>query len=152
MQISSMLQSQQWGMMILCAGLKYSLNQGNEVSLIKSLQQSQLRQEAPEKEKGLALEESMFYGGLETENHFATFRATYRSHPENCRQLLTHTANCLQEVICDWSCICFWKHGVLLTINSIIQPIFIEPLLCMVPGIGYTKTNKSQPLFSDLFV
>lgn len=45
--------------MILRAGLKYSLNQGNEVSLIKSLQQSQLRQEAPEKEKGLALEEIM---------------------------------------------------------------------------------------------
>lgn len=88
-------------MTILCAGLKYSLNQGNEVSFINSLQQSQLRQEAPEKEKGLALEEACYYGGLETENHFATFRATYKSHPENCGQSLMHRANCLQEVVCD---------------------------------------------------
>lgn len=40
------------------------------------------------------------------------------------------------------------NRGLILIVNSIIQTVFVEPLLCVIPAIGYIKIHRSQSLSS----
>lgn len=78
-----------------------------------------------------------------------TVQKTMSNHAES------YGKNWVQEIVSDWTRSCFWKRGVLLTMNAATQLVFIEPLLCAVQGWGVYKDKVKHiavPVFSALIV
>lgn len=127
MQISSMPQSQWWIMLVTVCWAKI-VAKGTDRKSFRASSAGSAESGGNWERKGACFGRSMLILRSWNQKPFCN----HQSHLEEPSRKLwvfmlsNYGANYLQEVVCNWTCLCFWNYGGLLTINSIIQPVFTE--------------------------